>query len=194
MPPSRESNATLCMTRKQCSDLFSSLSKTRTRNCCSKRSFSSRRLQSASISDCRPIFASSASTPKRVARVLTRSASVCSRVVSLALQLLEKLGLKKCAHLRIGGESRKSISGGERKRLAIAGEILNNPPLLFLDEPTSGLDSAMAESVVGVLRALASDGGHTIVCTIHQPSSALFRQFHKVRRAMKRRVAAAAAA
>ncbi len=68
------------------------------------------------------------------------------------------------------------ISGGERRRLAFASEIITNPGLLFCDEPTSGLDSFMAMSIVDCMKSLASQG-KTIICTIHQPSSELFQKF-----------------
>ncbi|XGW28261.1 hypothetical protein V3C99_008229 [Haemonchus contortus] len=74
----------------------------------------------------------------------------------------------------------KGISGGEMKRLAFASEMLSNPPILFCDEPTSGLDSYMAELVVTRLESLAGDRGKTIICTIKQPSSEVFRLFDKV--------------
>ena len=68
-------------------------------------------------------------------------------------ELLQELGLKKCENTRIGVPGRvKGISGGEMKRLAIACELLTDPPLLFCDEPTSGLDSFMAQNVVETLR------------------------------------------
>lgn len=52
------------------------------------------------------------------------------------------LGLMKCRNTRIGISGvQKGISGGESKRLMVAGELLNDPPLLFFDEPTTGLDS-----------------------------------------------------
>jgi ABC-type lipoprotein export system ATPase subunit len=67
--------------------------------------------------------------------------------------VLRELGLKKCEKTLIGIQGRiKGISGGEMKRLAVACEILTNPPLLFCDEPTSGLDSYMAQNIVDVLR------------------------------------------
>ena len=70
-------------------------------------------------------------------------------------ELLQELGLKKCEKTRIGVPGRvKGISGGEMKRLAVACELLTNPPLLFCDEPTSGLDSFMAQNVVETLRYL----------------------------------------
>ncbi|KAI6173797.1 ATP-binding cassette sub-family G member 2 [Aphelenchoides besseyi] len=82
---------------------------------------------------------------------------------------------------RIGWPHRlKGISGGERKRLAFASEILTSPPILFCDEPTSGLDAFLALNVIEVLRNLAKQKGMTIVITIHQPSSQVFELFDKI--------------
>jgi ATP-binding cassette, subfamily G (WHITE), eye pigment precursor transporter len=57
--------------------------------------------------------------------------------------------------------------------------MINEPSLLFCDEPTSGLDSYMAMSVVEAMRQLANEG-RTILCTIHQPSSDIFRKFDRL--------------
>jgi EPP (Eye Pigment Precursor) family transporter len=89
-------------------------------------------------------------------------------------QLLEELGLAGIAGTRVA-----AISGGERKRLAIAAEMLSDPALLFCDEPTSGLDSAMAASVMELLGRLARQG-RTVVCTVHQPSSQVFASFDQL--------------
>ncbi|XP_037089077.1 protein scarlet-like isoform X2 [Pollicipes pollicipes] len=90
------------------------------------------------------------------------------------------LGLKKSEHTRIGVPGqKKSLSGGERKRLAFAAEILTDPPLLFCDEPTTGLDSYNAERIVSMLKEMAFRG-KTILCTIHQPSSNLFSMFDQL--------------
>ncbi|CEF66619.1 ATP-binding cassette sub-family G member 2 [Strongyloides ratti] len=95
--------------------------------------------------------------------------------------LLDELGLTKCAKNLIGWpHKQKGISGGERKRLAFASEIITAPPLLFCDEPTSGLDSFLAQQVVQVLKKLASKNRMTIVVTIHQPSSQVFEMFDKI--------------
>ncbi|KAF8009227.1 hypothetical protein BT93_J0271 [Corymbia citriodora subsp. variegata] len=89
---------------------------------------------------------------------------------------IEEMGLRDCADRLIGNWHLRGISGGERKRLSIALEILTRPHLLFLDEPTSGLDSASAFFIVQTLRNIAHDG-RTILFTIHQPSSEVFALF-----------------
>jgi ATP-binding cassette, subfamily G (WHITE), eye pigment precursor transporter len=89
------------------------------------------------------------------------------------------LNLKKCENQIIGDPSLsnvKGISGGEKRRLAFASEIITDPSILFCDEPTSGLDSFMALSIVEAMRNLANQG-KTIICTIHQPSTDTFKMF-----------------
>ncbi|VEN52172.1 unnamed protein product [Callosobruchus maculatus] len=96
-------------------------------------------------------------------------------------EVLIELSLKKCENTQIGYPSRDSsgISGGEKKRLSFAAEVLTNPSAMFCDEPTSGLDSFMALNVVQVLKGMANSG-KTVICTIHQPSSELYAMFDKV--------------
>ncbi|KAM3961772.1 scarlet [Aphomia sociella] len=95
-------------------------------------------------------------------------------------QLLRQLALYGARYTRIGGlDGRKTLSGGERKRLAFATELLTDPSLLFCDEPTTGLDSSSAQKLISLLRASAAQG-KTVICTIHQPSSELMALFDKL--------------
>lgn len=87
-----------------------------------------------------------------------------------------EMGLQDCSDRMIGNWHLRGISGGEKKRLSIALEILTRPHLLFLDEPTSGLDSAAAFFVTQTLRNIARDG-RTVISSIHQPSSEVFALF-----------------
>ncbi|XP_021648547.2 ABC transporter G family member 15 isoform X2 [Hevea brasiliensis] len=89
---------------------------------------------------------------------------------------ISEMGLQDCADRLIGNWHLRGISGGEKKRLSIALEILTTPRLLFLDEPTSGLDSASAFFVIQTLRNIARDG-RMVISSIHQPSSEVFALF-----------------
>ena len=93
-----------------------------------------------------------------------------------AEDVLLKLGLKDCASNMIGNELIKGISGGEKRRVSIAIQVLTDPRILLLDEPTSGLDAFTANSIMEVLQGLASEG-RTVILTIHQTRSDLFTTF-----------------
>lgn len=94
--------------------------------------------------------------------------------------VINSLRLRRCQNTQIGNQiTSKGISGGERKRLNIANELIPDPLVLLGDECTSGLDSASAATVVEHFRDL-SDSGKTVMCTIHQPSSYMFHMFDKV--------------
>ncbi|KAJ3338928.1 hypothetical protein HDU93_008907 [Gonapodya sp. JEL0774] len=95
-------------------------------------------------------------------------------------ELLEEMGLTKVAHSRIGNPEQGGISGGEKKRLSIAIEIITKPKMLFADEPTSGLDAASAFSVIEVLKKLTSSHNMAILCTIHQPRKTILDLFDKI--------------
>ncbi|CAN6481687.1 unnamed protein product [Victoria cruziana] len=90
-----------------------------------------------------------------------------------------EMGLQDCADTPIGNWHLRGVSGGEKRRVSIALEILMRPRLLFLDEPTSGLDSASAFFVTQTLRSLARDG-RTVIASIHQPSSEVFELFDRL--------------
>ena len=82
--------------------------------------------------------------------------------LSRAQSIIKDFGLNECINTKVG-----KISGGERKRLNIASELISDPLLMFLDEPTTGLDSFNAQNTMSVIRKLAFDG-RTVLTTIHQ--------------------------
>lgn len=88
--------------------------------------------------------------------------------------VVDAMGLRACARTPVGDVFHKGISGGQRRRLAIAVELLANPSVLLLDEPTSGLDASSARRVMEHIALLCRDAGKNVVCAIHQPSSAVF--------------------
>ncbi|PIN13387.1 Transporter, ABC superfamily (Breast cancer resistance protein) [Handroanthus impetiginosus] len=87
-----------------------------------------------------------------------------------------EVGLEDCADRQVGTWQSRGISGGEKKRLSIALEILVRPRILFLDEPTTGLDSAASFFVIQAIKNLSRDG-RTVISSIHQPSSEVFALF-----------------
>ncbi len=92
---------------------------------------------------------------------------------------LEAVDLVAERRQRVGTAREPILSGGQRKRLSVAQELLAEPPLLLLDEPTSGLSSGDAAAVVEHLRTLA-DTGRTVLATIHQPDGALLDRFDQL--------------
>ncbi|MDZ4847566.1 MAG: ATP-binding cassette domain-containing protein [Chitinophagales bacterium] len=92
---------------------------------------------------------------------------------------LESLGLTESKDLKVGDVLNKTISGGQRKRLNIALELIRKPQVLFVDEPTSGLSSLDSENVMDLLKQLSASGNLVFV-VIHQPSSDIFKLFDKL--------------
>ena len=92
---------------------------------------------------------------------------------------LMSLGLFERRNLKVGSPLNKMISGGQRKRLNIALELIREPGILFVDEPTSGLSSRDSENVMNLLRELALKG-KLIFVVIHQPSSDIYKMFDKM--------------
>ncbi|KAJ7547414.1 hypothetical protein O6H91_08G084900 [Diphasiastrum complanatum] len=92
---------------------------------------------------------------------------------NIAEKTMREMGLHHCADEAIGNWHMRGVSGGEKRRVSIALELLVRPHLIYLDEPTSGLDSASAFFVMCKLKKLAMCG-HTVLASIHQPSSEIF--------------------
>lgn len=90
--------------------------------------------------------------------------------------LIFRLGLVSCAESIVGDAKVRGISGGEKKRLSVACEMIASPSVIFADEPTTGLDAFQAEMVMETLRQLAQ-AGHTVVCSIHQPRGSIYTKF-----------------
>ncbi|MGK7390022.1 MAG: ATP-binding cassette domain-containing protein [Candidatus Cyclobacteriaceae bacterium M2_1C_046] len=95
------------------------------------------------------------------------------------LEVLESLGLDHRKDLKVGSVLDKTISGGQRKRLNIALELIREPAVLFVDEPTSGLSSRDSENVIDLLKELSLKG-KLIFVVIHQPSSDIYKMFDKM--------------
>lgn len=95
------------------------------------------------------------------------------------MTVLRDLGLEAARDLKVGSAINKYISGGQRKRLNIALELIREPSILYLDEPTSGLSSADTEIVVNLLKEQTFKG-KLIIANIHQPSSDVFKLFDRL--------------
>lgn len=91
-------------------------------------------------------------------------------------QVIRRLGLAKCADTLVGDAKTRGLSGGEKKRLSIACELVAKPQLILADEPTSGLDAFAAQQAMQALKDLTLDG-HSVIASIHQPRSSIFAMF-----------------
>ncbi|WP_306644153.1 ATP-binding cassette domain-containing protein [Sanyastnella coralliicola] len=100
-------------------------------------------------------------------------------ISALVDQTLQQLGLYEARELKVGSPLDKTISGGQRKRLNIALELIREPSVLFVDEPTSGLSSRDSENIMDLLKELTLRG-KLIFVVIHQPSSDIFKMFDKL--------------
>jgi ABC-type multidrug transport system ATPase subunit len=94
-------------------------------------------------------------------------------------EMLRSLGLWERKDMQVGSVLNKKISGGQRKRLNIALELIREPSILFVDEPTSGLSSRDSENVIDLLKELTYRG-KLVVAVIHQPSSDIFKLFDSI--------------
>ena len=102
-----------------------------------------------------------------------------TELTELVIKTLINLGLSDIKDLKVGSPLNKMISGGQRKRLNIALELIREPAILFVDEPTSGLSSRDSENVMDLLRELSLKG-KLIFVVIHQPSSDIYKMFDRV--------------
>jgi len=100
-------------------------------------------------------------------------------ITDLVEKTLQSLGLFERKNLKVGSPLNKLISGGQRKRLNIALELIREPSILFVDEPTSGLSSRDSENVMDLLSELTLKG-KLIFVVIHQPSSDIYKMFDKM--------------
>src|SRR5205085_4996082 len=93
-------------------------------------------------------------------------------------QTLRDLGLEGVKNLQIGKPEKKVLSGGQRKRVNIALELVTDPVILFLDEPTSGLAADDTTALITLLHDLTKKTGKTIIMTIHQPAKDEYEKFN----------------
>lgn len=101
------------------------------------------------------------------------------QITRKVLDLLNMIGLMDAIHLKVGSPMEKTISGGQRKRLNIALELIREPSILFVDEPTSGLSSRDSENIMDLLKELSLKGKLVFV-VIHQPSSDIYKMFDRL--------------
>jgi ABC-type multidrug transport system ATPase subunit len=94
--------------------------------------------------------------------------------------LLDAFGIQDQANTLVGTPIRKGISGGQKRRLSVASQLIADPRILFLDEPTSGLDSAASFEVMNYIKRIAVQHRLIVVASIHQPSTATFALFDQL--------------
>ncbi|KAJ5240638.1 uncharacterized protein N7469_002229 [Penicillium citrinum] len=108
--------------------------------------------------------------------------------ISRTSKLLQSFGIQKQADTLVGTPIRKGISGGQKRRLSVASQLITSPKILFMDEPTSGLDSTSSFEVISFTKRLAQDNNlhrlivHKllVILSIHQPSTTTFELFDKL--------------
>ncbi|KAK4579993.1 hypothetical protein LTR86_000195 [Recurvomyces mirabilis] len=110
---------------------------------------------------------------------LPRTVSKLERIQRIEA-LLTAFGLQGQANNLIGTPIRKGISGGQKRRVSVAAQLITSPKLLFLDEPTSGLDSAASFEVISFVKDIAKKHNLIVIASIHQPSTSTFAMFDKL--------------
>ncbi|KAF5864536.1 hypothetical protein ETB97_007368 [Aspergillus alliaceus] len=94
--------------------------------------------------------------------------------------LLSAFGIQNQASTLVGTPIRKGISGGQKRRVSVASQLITCPKILFLDEPTSGLDSTASYEVISYVKKLAIANNLIIIASIHQPSTNTFQLFNNL--------------
>ena len=102
-----------------------------------------------------------------------------NEIIQHVHKVLTDLDLFEIRNLKVGNPLKKYISGGQRKRLNIALELIREPFIMFVDEPTSGLSSSDSDTVIDLLKE-QSHKGKLVFVNIHQPSSDIFKRFDKL--------------
>jgi len=110
---------------------------------------------------------------------LPKSVSKLERIQRIEA-LLTAFGLQGQSNNLIGTPIRKGISGGQKRRVSVAAQLITSPKLLFLDEPTSGLDSAASFEVISFVKDIAKKHNLIVIASIHQPSTSTFAMFDKL--------------
>ncbi|GMF37136.1 unnamed protein product [Phytophthora fragariaefolia] len=118
-------------------------------------------------------------TLEMAARLSLPNTITRATIVQRVQTVIDEMGLRVCEHTLVGDIFRKGISGGQKRRLSIAIELLSEPSILLLDEPTSGLDSASTHNVMEFVSRLCHEN-KAIICTIHQPSSLVYDMFTNI--------------
>lgn len=101
------------------------------------------------------------------------------QILKKVVKILKNIGLFEIKDMKVGSPLNKKISGGQRKRLNIALELIREPAILFLDEPTSGLSSRDSENILDLLKDISLKG-KLIFVVIHQPSSDILKMFDRL--------------
>ncbi|KAL4785421.1 P-loop containing nucleoside triphosphate hydrolase protein [Aspergillus varians] len=110
---------------------------------------------------------------------LPRSVRKSERAARIKI-LLEAFGIQNQASTLVGTPIRRGISGGQKRRVSVASQLITCPKILFLDEPTSGIDSTASYEVISYIKKLARANKLIIIASIHQPSTATFQLFDKL--------------
>jgi len=98
----------------------------------------------------------------------------------ISADLIHDLRLDDCADTEIGNDLIRGVSGGQKRRVTIAVDIVHSPSVIFIDEPTSGLDSLTAYGVVDTIKSIAQTSGHTVIMAVNQPTNKVFNLFDRV--------------